>query len=182
MEKAGRYSHSQVAGGGSGWLVAGTLNTKGNRRPDDWLGLPLGRAGSPSPPLSRSSSESPSANGRFGEPSLPKTEPQHPIRFPVSVASRRNRRLGQHAVLPLPKQEGRPCGRPFQTTETLYSELDTLVPLTGRLRRCRRCAWPRWSTRSSLRRCIPSSRPWEPSRPWPSRCWRRRGCGGSRWS
>ncbi len=28
----------QVAGGGSGWRVAGIINTKGNRKPDDWLG------------------------------------------------------------------------------------------------------------------------------------------------
>ena len=35
---------------------------------------------------------------------------------------------GCDVIASLPKQEGRPCGRPFQTTETLYSELDTLVP------------------------------------------------------
>ena len=38
-----------------------SIRSKGNRRPDDWLGA-LGRAGSPSPP-----------KGRFGEPSLPVT-------------------------------------------------------------------------------------------------------------
>jgi hypothetical protein len=61
-------------------------NTKGNRRPGYWRGY-LGRAGSPSPPLSRSSSESPPTNGRFGKPSLPEVEPPHPIRFPVSPVS-----------------------------------------------------------------------------------------------
>ena len=59
---------------------------------------------------------------------LPEAAPKHPIPLPASLVSRRNRQPGQHAVLPPPQQEGRPCGRPFQTTETLCPELDTLVP------------------------------------------------------
>ena len=59
---------------GGGWRD--DARSKGNRRPDDGMigwGY-LGRAGSPSPPLSRLRSVSLSANGRFGEPSLPNPE------------------------------------------------------------------------------------------------------------
>jgi hypothetical protein len=44
--------------------------------------------------------------------------------FRSPFASRRPGQPGRHAVLPLRKQEGRPCGRPFIISDTLYSELD----------------------------------------------------------
>ena len=110
-----------------GWALNAIQDedTELNGKPDDWLGLPLGRAGSPSPPLSQSRFASPSANGRFGEPSLPEEDPKHPIQIPTSLASEparyRGEQTAQRAIPTYENKKGRPCGRPFQPGYTLYS-------------------------------------------------------------
>ena len=169
-----------------GWALNAIQDedTELNGKPDDWLGLPLGRAGSPSPPLSQSRFASPSANGRFGEPSLPEEDPKHPIQIPTSLASEparyRGEQTAQRAIPTYENKKGVLADAPFNPA-ILY----TPVTLTGRTRRFRRYAWLRSSTRSSRLRYTSAYRPWrpwEPSQPWPSRCWKRRGYGGSRWS